>query len=156
MVHSRPDLGILLALAYRTFSDQLAEGLRLAGFPDTRPAYGYLFRALQDKGLTLSALAAQLQISKQAAVKIVDDLERRGFVTRLADRADRREKTVQLTPRARALIAEALRLGEQIEAELVEQAGAEAVAAMRAVLTAYVEQHGGLEDALARRAQPVW
>ncbi|MGH2588133.1 MAG: MarR family winged helix-turn-helix transcriptional regulator [Dehalococcoidia bacterium] len=156
MDQSQPDLGILLALAYRCFVDELTEGLSQAGFPGTRPAYGYLFRALQGDGLTVSGLAAQLQISKQATVKIVDDMEARGFVTRISNRADRREKTVRLTQRARDLMSVALQIGERVESEMVDQAGAQAVATMRAILTRYVEQHGGLEDALRRRARPVW
>src|SRR4051812_1867177 len=91
------DLGILLALAYQRFVVELRAALADAGVDALGRSDGYVFRALADRPLTVSALAARLEISKQGAAQIVDDMERRGLVARRPDPDDRRARLISLT-----------------------------------------------------------
>jgi DNA-binding MarR family transcriptional regulator len=151
-----PDLGILLAIAYRCLIDELAARLSAAGFPNIRPPDGYMFRALQGEGRTSTELADLLDISKQATLKIIDSLEERGFVARHPVADDRRAKIVRLTERGLLAMQTAIQINRQIEAEFIAQIGAEDVGTLRAALTSFVETRGGIDDARARRARPVW
>jgi DNA-binding MarR family transcriptional regulator len=153
---SAPDFAILLVLAARALADDLNARLASAGFPGMRAGFGFMFRAIQDGEPTPSELAARLGVSKQAVGKVLDEMEQRGLVERRLDPTDRRARRVRLTPHGRAATQTALRLSDQIEADLRSRVGAEQVAAVRSALLAYVEAHGGAEDAAARRARPTW
>src|SRR5215470_12409074 len=93
------DLGILLALAYQQFVVELREAHAKAGFGDTGRSDGYVFRALATGPMTVNDLAARLQISKQGAGQIVDDMQRRGYVQRRPDPSDGRARLVSLSER---------------------------------------------------------
>ena len=156
MTDDLPDLALLLAGTSRPLADRMLAGHAAAGFHEARPPHGFVLRALAGGGLTLTALAERLGVTKQAALKVVDDMEARGLVARVPSPADRRAKLLTLTPRGEAARAAALQTSAAIERELREDLGDDAVDAARAVLMRFVERHGGLEDALARRARPVW
>jgi DNA-binding MarR family transcriptional regulator len=151
-----PDLGILLAIAYRCAIDQLTARLTAAGFPGIRPPDGYMFRALRGEGRTSTDLAQILGISKQATIKIVDHMEARGLVARHPVADDRRAKIIRLTDQGRQTMETAIRINGEIEAEFAAQIGDAGVSAMRVALLAFTETYGGAEDARARRARPVW
>lgn len=155
-VDAEPDLGILLAITYRVFIDQLTARLDAAGFPDLRPPDGYMFRALQGEGRTGTQLADLLRISKQATLKIIDDMEARGLVERHADADDRRIKVIRLTERGRRAMETAIQINRQIEAELTARIGPASTVTMRMALRTFVEAYGGYDDVRARRARPVW
>jgi MarR family transcriptional regulator for hemolysin len=106
--------------------------------------------------MTSTELAALLGVTKQATVKLIDDLEAHDFVARHPGDADRRAKTVRLTERGRRALATARGISADLEAELVATVGQEHVAVMRGALLAFITAHGGLDDARARRARPVW
>src|SRR5579885_3327314 len=125
------DFAILLTVAVRCLVDQLTGGLEAAGFPDVRPQYGYVFRALYPSGMTSTELASILHVSKQAVVKLIDELEARGFVARHPDADDRRAKIVRLTERGRRVVETARRISADLEASLTAEVGDESVAAMR-------------------------
>jgi DNA-binding MarR family transcriptional regulator len=150
------DLAILITVAFRCVVDQLTARLAAAGFPDVRPPYGYIFRALQGEGMTSTELAALLQVSKQATLKLVDELEAHDFVARHPDIADRRAKILRLTVRGRSALETAMGISADLEAELAALVGDDRVASMRSALVTFIASHGGLEDARARRARPVW
>jgi DNA-binding MarR family transcriptional regulator len=151
-----PDFGILLLIASRAFADDLHARLAAEGFPKMRAGFGFIFRALQGAEPTPGDLAARLGVSKQAVGKVLDEMEQRGFVERRTDPSDRRARRVRLTAHGRLASETALRLSGEIEATLRERVGDEQVVALRRALVAYVEEHGGGEDAAARRARPTW
>ena len=151
-----PDFAILLVLAARALADDLNARLANAGFPGMRAGFGFMFRAIQDGQPSPSELAARLGVSKQAVGKVLDEMEQRGLVERRPDPADRRARRVLLSPHGRAAAQTARRLSGEIEADLRSRVGPEQVAALRVALLAYVEAHGGAEDAAARRARPTW
>lgn len=151
-----PDFGILLLLAARAFADDLHARLAAEGFPKMRAGFGFMFRAIRGAEPTPGELAVRLGVSKQAVGKLLDEMEQRGFVERRPDPSDRRARRVRLTQQGRLASETALRLGGEIEAALRARVGDEQVEALRSALLAYVEEHGGREDAAARRARPTW
>lgn len=154
--NDNPDLGILLILALRGFVDELHSGLDKAGFDDVRPPYGVVFRALKDRPLTLTALAAQLGVTKQATVKIVDEMESRGLLSRVADDTDRRAKQLVLTDRGHEAMQTAIRLGRTIEQRLLAETGPRTLASMRRALETFVGMTGGADDMRRHRSRAVW
>lgn len=79
--------------------DGIQAGVAERGFPDVRPADGFVFLLIAGGGATAVEVARHLGISKQAASQMIADLERKGYVARTAHPSDRRAKLVVLTPR---------------------------------------------------------
>jgi DNA-binding MarR family transcriptional regulator len=151
-----PDFAILVVGADRCVVDRLQATLHAAGHEEMRSPYGFVIRALAAGGLRLTALAERLGVTKQAALKVVDEMEARALVARAPAPGDRRAKLIQLTPRGQAVRRKALAASEQMEAELRADLGDADVDAARRVLLRFIERHGRLDDALDRRARPVW
>jgi len=128
------DLGILLALAFQEFVRELREAHVRAGFDDLGRSDGVVFRALAAGPMTVSDLAARLEISKQGAGQIVDDMQQRGYLERRPDPQDGRARLVFLSERGTLALAEARRFHRRYERRLVREHGAEAVAALRRLL----------------------
>jgi DNA-binding MarR family transcriptional regulator len=136
------DLGILLVLAYQEFVRELREAHARDGFGDTGRSDGYVFRALAAGPMTVSDLAARLEISKQGAAQIVDDMQRRGYLERRPDPTDARARLLYLSERGRSALAAARRFHQAYERRLARTHGREAVGALRAML----EEMAGGED----------
>ena len=105
------------------------------GYDDLGSSDGFVFRALADRPMTVSALAVRLDISKQGAGQIIDDMERRGYVVRGPHPQDARARLVELSERGRGALAAARAFHHRREAELVRDHGPRAMAALRTVLT---------------------
>ncbi len=127
-----------------------------AGIEDMRSSYGFVIRALAAGDRTLTELAELLGVSKQAAIKVVDEMERRGYLERCTDPTDRRVKLLRLTPKATQVRRAALRASRQLERELRRELGDDDVAALRRTLLRLLERHGALTDASAGRSRAVW
>jgi DNA-binding MarR family transcriptional regulator len=150
---TQADLGILLTLALRAFTNQLHAELDQRGFGDLRPAFGVVFRALRDDPLTLTVLASRLGVTKQAAAKVVDEMESKRLLRRKDSRADGRAKLLELTARGRRAMATAIEVGGQIDQRLVDAAGPRATVGMRRALEHLIVD-SGLGDDLALRRSP--
>ena len=83
-----PDLAILLVAANRVLVDRLMAAMDRAGLT-MRPSWGYVIRALHAEPLPLARLAERLDVTKQAAQQMVDDMAAAGLVERRADPARR-------------------------------------------------------------------
>jgi DNA-binding MarR family transcriptional regulator len=130
------DLGIALALAYQEFVRELRAAMAGEGYDDLGRSDGFVFRALAERPLTVSDLAARLQISKQGAAQIIDDMQARGYVRRRPDPGDARARLVELSERGQAALGCARRFHRRYEDRLAELHGRAAVAQVRAVLAA--------------------
>lgn len=130
------DLGVLLTVALEAFKRRLHAHLAGAGFSDLGPSFGFVFRSLAERPLSLAELAARLGISSQGALKIVTEMVECGYVERHDDLEDRRVRRLTLTARGRNALREARRFHARTERELVRAHGAAQVASARAVLEA--------------------
>ena len=130
------DLGVLLNIAFAAFKDALDADLAAAGFDDIGTSFGYVFRQLSETPCNLSELAQHLGMTAPGALKVVDDMVAKGYVSRNLDAGDRRVKRLQLTARGRAALRRARAFHEQFEQGLVAQFGPRAVASLRKLLEA--------------------
>jgi DNA-binding MarR family transcriptional regulator len=136
MESTSPDFGILLMLAYQEFVGELRGDLTGQGFTDQGRSDGYVLRSLGGTPMTTSELAERLAISKQGAGQLVDDMERRGYVERRPDPRDGRARLLYLSERGQAALTAARRFHQKYERRLVREHGKDAVANLRAMLTA--------------------
>ena len=147
---------MLVVGATRYVAERLDAAVAAAGIEDMRMPYGFVIRALYGSPLTLTELASLLGVTKQAAIKVVDEMQTRGLVTREPHAGDRRAKVLALTPRGVAVRRAARAESGRMEAELRRELGDADVDAFRRVLLRFLERHGGAEDAARARARPVW
>ncbi len=141
------DLGILLGVAFQEFVRELHAAHAAAGFADLGRSDGVVFRSLAIRPMTVSDLAGHLEISKQGAGQIIDDMERRGYVERGPDPGDRRARLVRLSERGQQALATARRFHRRFERRLARAHGQEAVTTLRAMLEAIA----GSEQSVAPR-----
>ena len=134
------DFGVVLALAYVTFLDELDRAMAVAGFGEFGPWYGFVLRALEPAPLSLRELADRLEMSSPGALKIVDAMVVGGYLQRQRSPKDRRVRQIALADRGRAALDTARRFHATFEAELADQLGADRTSAARATLTAIVDR----------------
>ncbi|MBB5873881.1 DNA-binding MarR family transcriptional regulator [Allocatelliglobosispora scoriae] len=128
------DLGILLGLAYQEFVRELRVAHEEAGFTDVGRSDGVVFRAIAGRPMTVSDLAVRLQITKQGAAQIIEEMEARGYVERHPDPSDGRARLVHLAERGRAALASARAFHRSYEERLAAAHGKAAVATLRGLL----------------------
>jgi DNA-binding MarR family transcriptional regulator len=124
------ELALLLLHGFRVLIDELHAELARQGHPDMRPMHGFVFQAIGPGGTTAAQLARRLGVSKQAAGKTIDQLERLGYVQRGADPADARRKVVRLTGRAIDALARSARVFDDLRARWAEAIGNERLRAL--------------------------
>ena len=128
------DLGILLGLGYQAFVQELTAWMASQGFDDLGRNYGYVFRALDEEVLQLNQLAQRLGITNQGTMKIVDEMERLGYVERHSHPKDGRAKELRLGQRGKAALKAARRFHVDYEKHLRKKLGAAQVDTLRLVL----------------------
>lgn len=127
------DLPLLMLLGFRALIDDVHTDLAEAGHAGFRPLHGVTFKAIGD-GVTASELGRRLGVSKQAAGKTIEGLERDGYVERVADPADARSKIIRMTPRGAEVQQLAFEAMARLRARWAERLGEEQMAAIEAGL----------------------
>jgi DNA-binding MarR family transcriptional regulator len=145
------DFGVLLALAYVTFVEELRAELARAGYPDLHPSFGYVARALMEKPLTLRDLAKHLVVTSQGALKIIDEMEASGYVERRPDPDDARAKRLYLTRQGKDALAAARAFHRRFELMLSKRIGAAGVKAGRRMLEEMISHRENAGKAPALR-----
>ena len=80
------------------------------GYPNARSGHAVIALTIDRRtGTRLTELAARARMTKQGMMLLVDDLEARGFVRRVADPDDARAKIIRLTTKGRTYVAESRR-----------------------------------------------
>lgn len=130
-----PDLGRLLLEASRQVGADLVADLQERGFDDARPGHAVVALHIDRRsGTRVGDLAARAGMTKQGMLLLVDDLEARGYVRRVADPDDARARIVRLTARGRRYIAEFRRALAAVEGRVRRDLGDTRFDAMRAAL----------------------
>jgi DNA-binding MarR family transcriptional regulator len=137
-------LGALARRLVRGVTERTKRELAAAGYPDVRPIHNLVLGQLGGGGARITAMAARLGMTKQAVTLMVDHLEGRGYVTRVADPDDGRAKLVELTAKGREAAATSWRVAEAIEREWAARLGPAQLGALKSTL-------GDLADSLAGR-----
>ena len=68
--------------ASRALVDGISARVRASGFGDVRPAHGFAFARLSAGGATITQLAEHLDVTRQAAAQLVEELIAKGYVER--------------------------------------------------------------------------
>jgi DNA-binding MarR family transcriptional regulator len=129
--------GNLLALARRSWIEQVRERMQEAGFPGYRRTDAGMLGFLLPRPLAIGQLGEALGISRQAARQLTDGLVERGYATFGTDPDDARRTLVVLTPSGRsygrAIWAAQDALNETVRSRVNETDLAAADAVLRAV-----------------------
>jgi DNA-binding MarR family transcriptional regulator len=128
-----PPLARLLLFAGRWFDARSREELERRGWPRLTAAQSLLFAQLGDDQVPPAELARRLGHTRQATSELVDGLVRLGLLARGDDPARRGGRLVCITPRGRALAADAYQVLLDLEAGL----GARRVRALRRHLAVF-------------------
>jgi DNA-binding MarR family transcriptional regulator len=152
---TRTDFGLLLAQAFNTYVEHLHRELAARGFSDLRPTFGLALRALHRRPRTQTDLARELGVTKQAAAKVVGELEGRSLIEREPSPADGRSMLLRLSPRGTSLVAAAIRIGNAVERDLARALGDDAAAHIRAGLER-LAYDPSWSDGPPARARRVW
>lgn len=124
-------------LLFSAFSEVFAEGdteLRTAGLG--RAHRRALYFIARRPGLTIAELLAILRITKQSLARVLNDLLDGGYVERRPAPSDRRMRQLRLTGKGAALDAALWQMQRPRIVRAFKEAGPEAVAGFRRVLTA--------------------
>jgi DNA-binding MarR family transcriptional regulator len=150
---TQPDLAILITAANRCVADRLGAAVATVGGEAMRPSFGFVLRAVAAEQPTVSRLAELLGVTKQAASRLADDMVTLGYLERAPDAGDRRRTRLRLSPVGARIRERALEESHAMEAELRARFSDEQVDHLRALLTEFVERHGGAEELAAQRSR---
>lgn len=148
------DLTLLFAALDAAARAEVTRRVAEAGFPDLRPAHGYVFQHLIVGPTRVTDLARKLGMTAQGASKLVVDLERLGYVTRRADPADQRVRWVELTARGWAGIKAGREARAAVTADWLSTLDEPSAAVFVAALHTLAEQTGGWRLLFERRLRP--
>jgi DNA-binding MarR family transcriptional regulator len=136
------ELPLRLLAAFRLLIDDLHAELAQQGHPDMRPMHGFVFQAIGPYGTTAAELGRRLAVSKQAAGKTIDSLERLGYVIRVPDDVDQRQKRVVLTDRGIDALQRSARIFEELRARWAGTVGIDRLRALEDDLRALTGDAG--------------
>lgn len=92
-------LGYLTGLASRMFNKILAMRFQEAGIDMTAEQWGAILILLNSEAMTQGQLGERLYLEKSSVSRLTDGLERRGWIIRIKDPKDSRQKLVMPTPK---------------------------------------------------------
>lgn len=128
----------LLFKAARLLNERAIATVRTRTKAPLRTAHTTLLPHVGFEGTRLTELAAKLGVTKQAAGQLVDELVELGHLERVPDPADARAKLIRYSKRGKAGLLEGLAILRELEGELVEVVGKEALGTMHDALAKIV------------------
>jgi DNA-binding MarR family transcriptional regulator len=134
-------IGRLLLHAHRAFSERALRKLRQRGHTHLSMAHTTLLPHLDVNGTQATVLAERAGITKQAAGRIIADLEREGYVQRLPDPTDQRASIIVFTDSGRQFLVDAYHVKKEIEGEYTALLGAERMQQLRSILQELLGDH---------------
>ena len=153
-VFNELDFISLLSLSFSTSINELHDRLSELEFEDIRPTHGFMFKCMISNGATGIELAEYLGITKQAVSKMVDYLEKNGYVMRKTHPTDKRGKTIVLTERGLLVMKAKEEILTDIEQRWIENIGAERMKMIKEDLTKLVCEAN--KGKLPWKLRPVW
>jgi DNA-binding MarR family transcriptional regulator len=135
---TEPNLGLLLFIPYRFMESAVQAELTAHGH-DIPINQARVFQRIAPGGSRLADLAEATQLSKQTVGSIVDQLERAGYVRRVADPTDARARLVTITAKGQELVELSLPVVREVEAAWAAHLGPARTRQLRSALTALRE-----------------
>jgi len=139
--------GDLVALARLSWVGQMTSRLEALGYPGFRRGDAAVTRVLVTGPLPVGHLGAALGVTRQAARKVADGLEQRGYATTERDSRDTRQLNVTLTPVGHDYARAVAAVTEQLNQEVAARVSPAELAAADTVLRAAL-----FDDSARRRA----
>ena len=153
-IFSEFDLTSLLSLSFSSLIDELNDRMGELGFGDIRPVHGFMFKFITPDGATGIEIAEYLGITKQAVSKMVDYLEKSGYVMRQTHPTDKRGKIIVLTERGLLVMKVKEEILTEIEQRWIESIGTERMQMLKEDLTKLVYEAN--KGKLSPKSRPVW
>jgi len=147
------DLGYLGLFLGLRCNELVAARMVAKGFANVRESHGYVIQHLIDEDRSITELAERMEVTQQAASKVVAELIRVGAVEAVTAQ-DRRSKRIRLARRGWRAVKVARKLRTQLEARLVKMLGAKPYAEAKAILVKCLTELGGVERIKSRRIRP--
>ena len=101
----------------RVMTLETVERMRTLGITQMQPSFPWLLGNLDTEGTRIGALARRMGTSRQAASQLGKEIEAAGLVERRPDPHDRRGVIISFTPHGRSVLASAVEVMTEIEAE---------------------------------------
>lgn len=142
----------LLAQVGAYGADRFAQRLATLGLLPPHAGVLRLIAAAPD--LNQRQLAERLRAVPSRVVSLLDDLEQRGFVTRVRRSADRRSHALALTPSGEAALAQLRAISQAHDAALLGELNEHDKQSLHNILRRLVEAHGlpqGVHPGFGRR-----
>jgi DNA-binding MarR family transcriptional regulator len=150
--------GDLLALARLSWVRQMADRLGRLGYADYRRSDAIALRMLNRGPVPVGRLGTELGVTRQAARKVIDGLEQRGYVRTERDAVDSRVLNVILTPAGAGYARAVIEVIHALNREFCERADPAQLAAADTVLRAAIAGDSALQataSLIRPPAQPV-
>jgi DNA-binding MarR family transcriptional regulator len=128
--------GDMIALARLSWVGQMTSRLEALGYAGFRRGDVAVMRTLWPGPLPVGRLGASLGVTRQAARKIADALQQRGYATTERDSRDTRQLNVTLTPVGRDYARAAIAVTEELNREVAGRVSPAQLAAADTVLRA--------------------
>jgi DNA-binding MarR family transcriptional regulator len=129
-------LSDLVALARQSWLYQMSSRVEGLGYAGYRRGDVAVMRMLWRGPVPVGRLGAGLGVTRQAARKVADGLEQRGYVTTERDSRDARQLNVTLTPVGREYARAVIAVTEELNREVAGRVSPAQLAAADAVLRA--------------------
>lgn len=139
-------VGLLVSQLAAAYELAFLEGLAAHGWGGISSADHAVLRSVARGGVTATAIAQALGVSKQAIGKTVGSLERRGYVVRTRSHADGRAQVVSMTDHGRQLVGRAVVVARALDARTREVLGDDDLERLRALLTRLHDARDHLGD----------
>jgi DNA-binding MarR family transcriptional regulator len=133
-----PHVAVLMFVAGRHFEQRIVDAVLAAGHTLTLAQMRIAAR-LDPGGTRLTTLADSAQVTKQTAGFLVDQLQRGGYVDRVADPTDARARLVRLSGRGLEVQTLARGVERQVLDEWTAHLGEDRMRALRGALVALRE-----------------
>jgi DNA-binding MarR family transcriptional regulator len=128
--------GDLVALARLSWVGEVTSRLERLGYTGFRRGDAAVMRMLWRGPLPVGRLGASLSVTRQAARKIADALEQRGYATTERDSRDTRQLNVSLTPAGRDYARAVIAITEELNRDVAGRVSPDQLAAADIVLRA--------------------
>jgi DNA-binding MarR family transcriptional regulator len=128
---SEQRIGTLLRYPWQAVRSRIHQALVAAGFDDIQPAHLAVLQTPGPDGRRPTELARAALTSKQAMNRLIQGLERLGYVQRTAAEDDGRARIVRLTERGWQATAIIHKTAAKIERELAAELGADRLEALK-------------------------
>jgi DNA-binding MarR family transcriptional regulator len=140
-------LGFFLGLRV---NELVQKRLASRGFPAARQSHGYIIQHLIEGDRTITDLAHRMEVTQQAASKVVAQMVRLGILESVPG-DDRRARNIRLSERGWKSVENARTARRTIEARFVRSIGQRKYGAAQKVLLKLLEELGGFPRIRSRR-----